>query len=227
MRDEYVGDIGDFGKYILLKELRVIAGTGVKIGINWYYNTRPAAAFRYLFDDDYRRMDHTLFDYLRSSYKIKEPRLPDVEEMILKDQNNLFYRKLVPYSQSLRKTWFQESWEKLKEAEIIFLDPDNGIPPDKDKVTSKQASIDEIKRYYDKGKSIILYQHKNREPNFLAWFKDKLQEIYSAHTPIIIRCPKITVRYYALIAKTTKHQTLFKDLSDELTGKYALLFEKA
>ena len=32
MKDQYVGDIGDFGKVLLLKHL---AQLGFKIGINW------------------------------------------------------------------------------------------------------------------------------------------------------------------------------------------------
>jgi hypothetical protein len=32
MKEQYVGDIGDFGKVLLLKHL---AGLGFKIGVNW------------------------------------------------------------------------------------------------------------------------------------------------------------------------------------------------
>ena len=33
MKNQYVGDIGDYGKYGLL---RFLAGQGIKIGVNWY-----------------------------------------------------------------------------------------------------------------------------------------------------------------------------------------------
>ena len=33
MKNQYVGDIGDYGKYGLL---RFLANHGIKIGINWY-----------------------------------------------------------------------------------------------------------------------------------------------------------------------------------------------
>ena len=33
MKDQYVGDIGDYGKYGLLRYLN---GCGLKIGVNWY-----------------------------------------------------------------------------------------------------------------------------------------------------------------------------------------------
>ena len=33
MKNQYVGDIGDYGKYGLL---RFLSNRGIKIGINWY-----------------------------------------------------------------------------------------------------------------------------------------------------------------------------------------------
>lgn len=33
MKNQYVGDIGDYGKYSLL---RAFAEEGVKVGVNWY-----------------------------------------------------------------------------------------------------------------------------------------------------------------------------------------------
>ena len=33
MKNQYVGDIGDYGKYALLK---AFSDNGVKLGINWY-----------------------------------------------------------------------------------------------------------------------------------------------------------------------------------------------
>ena len=33
MKNQYVGDIGDYGKYGLL---RFLANRGIKIGVNWY-----------------------------------------------------------------------------------------------------------------------------------------------------------------------------------------------
>lgn len=38
MQDRYAGDIGDFGKYILLKEIYAV-DSSIKLGINWYYVT--------------------------------------------------------------------------------------------------------------------------------------------------------------------------------------------
>ena len=34
MKDQYIGDIGDYGKYGLL---RYLISNGINIGINWFY----------------------------------------------------------------------------------------------------------------------------------------------------------------------------------------------
>ena len=38
MQDRYAGDVGDFGK---LGMLRIIADSGLKIGVNWYLTYKP------------------------------------------------------------------------------------------------------------------------------------------------------------------------------------------
>lgn len=50
MQNRYVGDIGDFGKYGLLKAL---AGHGLRLGVHWCLNT-----------DDEDSSDGNLTDYL-------------------------------------------------------------------------------------------------------------------------------------------------------------------
>ena len=36
MQDKYAGDIGDYGKFILLNQVLQAAGNNSKLGINWY-----------------------------------------------------------------------------------------------------------------------------------------------------------------------------------------------
>lgn len=51
-------------------------------------------------------------------------------------------------------------------AELFFLDPDNGLmvpSAEKTRKSNKYIDLHEIQDYYDKGKSIIYYQHKARK----------------------------------------------------------------
>ena len=51
MKNQYVGDIGDFGKYSML---RAFIDAGIKVGVNWY-----------LTEDDGSN-DGKFMDYLKS-----------------------------------------------------------------------------------------------------------------------------------------------------------------
>ena len=64
MKNQYVGDIGDYGKYGLL---RFLAGHGIKIGVNWYLTKNDESA------------DGKFTDYLkRPEERIYDPELFDV-----------------------------------------------------------------------------------------------------------------------------------------------------
>ena len=40
MQDKYTGDVGDFGKYGLLKTIVAESKGNIRLGVNWYYVTR-------------------------------------------------------------------------------------------------------------------------------------------------------------------------------------------
>ena len=58
MKNQYVGDIGDYGKYGLL---RFLAGRGIKIGVNWYL-TKDDESSDGKFTDYLKRPENT--DYI-------------------------------------------------------------------------------------------------------------------------------------------------------------------
>ena len=70
MRDRYVGDIGDFAKYGLLRAI----GKGKRLGVVWYLcadlevgNTGDGHHIAYLQrPDDWRHLDPDLFDTLKN-----------------------------------------------------------------------------------------------------------------------------------------------------------------
>lgn len=73
MKNQYFGDIGDYGKYGLLRHL---AGQGLSISVNWYLTPDDASndgSIRgYLSKEEDRRYDPELFDVLREMCARKE-----------------------------------------------------------------------------------------------------------------------------------------------------------
>lgn len=179
MQDKYVGDVGDFGKYILLKEICKV----FKLGINWFYvNDRKGKQdkeYRYIYlKDQYKKSEYfreccpDLYDKFRNwgIAENKNRSIAKIEEAEILP-GTAFYRKPLPQGEAERERWFKGSvgeFEKGK-VNIIFLDPDNGIQPNpqkgkKDKDAIKYVFYDEIEYYYKLGKSLIIYNHRDRSP---------------------------------------------------------------
>ena len=65
-----------------------------------------------------------------------------------------FYNKKITVIN--REAWFRKSLEFLKNNEIVFLDPDNGLLKEKQKNSLKHLYVDEIKEYLSIEKLLFL-----------------------------------------------------------------------
>jgi hypothetical protein len=244
MRDEYVGDIGDFGKYILLNKLSELCGGNTRIGINWYYNDRPSGAFRYLSAmnaNKYGPSAKALFDVLKRLVDADKEKLSKIENSSALPKSFIYYRESIPVTRNARARWFQNSMDRLKEANVVFLDPDNGIPyyakPDKDWIPNiglntaravQYAYMEEIKKYYDRGQSVIVYNHRDMQPvaQYMAKFVLLKRFVGLQNSMPILRFKKFRVRDYLLIPQKL-HEGLFQKLSADLASKpYDDLFDR-
>jgi hypothetical protein len=242
MQDKYVGDVGDFGKFILLSGLTSMGKEPIKLGINWYHVTKP----------DQRKGDGRHTDYLDATWnhfnfyrecspnihgKLKnivdadERKISALEKGGLLPDSTIYYSEPVPYEAKFpdqrminRKQWFENSKNVLKDSDIVFLDPDNGIRPFKVKKTQmkaiKYAFDDEIKEYYQEGKSVILYNHRDYSPK-QKYDGDKLlriKDFIHSNTFAVLRFKRISVRDYVFLMQK-KHEDLFMGLFNQMLSK--------
>ena len=88
MKDQYVGDIGDYGKYSLL---RAFADAGVKVGVNWYLTKNDGSSdgkfIKYLENNDIPQC----IDNLLKALEVSPQHLPSLKFMAW-----LLQKKLVP-----------------------------------------------------------------------------------------------------------------------------------
>jgi hypothetical protein len=186
MKNQYVGDIGDFAKYYLLRQL---AKSELKIGVNWY-----------LTKDDPNKEDGKHVGYLFSKNsterKDRDPDLCNVlRRLLYEDKRSVvelekskilpiyqFYNDVLDKSNN-RKEWFDKCMKSMRDVDVLFFDPDNGLASDDNSI--QHASYDEIceayhydKYYEGKKKSVVIYQHGGIRKE--GWFDKRITELISS-----------------------------------------------
>lgn len=176
MQDRYTGDIGDFVKYALLRHL----ARDRRLGIAWYLYPDEANGdgrhTAYLNDPgNWRHLDPELFDELRLIADPDQNHRPREVRSIEQSppfQNVTFSRErldpngLAPNGRrDWRAEWFTRVLEDLKDCDIVFADPDNGLCLD-EKFKSgvakywKRIPLSESQKLAD-GRTAIIYHHNS------------------------------------------------------------------
>lgn len=248
MQDSYVGDVGDFGKFCLLNEVYHSSHKNIKMGINWYYITKHdnngyGNQTNYLKETNkvwqkYRSCSPDLYDKLKN-IMLSRRSIWAIESNNIMPKGTIFFSKPISSSSfsvseriKNREIWFKESLSELQRADIIFLDPDNGIQIDLSKkaqpIAVKYAFIDEIEKYYSLGKTLIVYNHRDRRPT--VEYKTKIsspkQFLYSQRNIKVLRFKRMSVRDYIFIIQD-QHLELINYAFSRLTSEpYNFLFDE-
>jgi hypothetical protein len=151
MQNRYTGDIGD---YMKLGILRALSG-GYRLGVAWW-----------LFPDEDHNKDGRHISYLRQPLRWRQldPQLFDaLEEIVTSGRRyvrSLETANLLPSAvfastpipsdptlrrRQVRRQWFTTVQRTLERADLVFVDPDNGLEPNGYRQESAKA-----------GKSILL-----------------------------------------------------------------------
>ena len=183
MQDKYAGDVGDFGKFILLNEL-VRAGNGrIRLGVNWYHVTRiehsstDGRYIDYLNPENprsrqFEECDPRIYSVLRSI--VSGPRsIEALERCGVLPGGTACFSVPVPFGLprldervAAREAWFERARRDLESANALFLDPDNGIETPGVRKTQTRAIeyafIDEIQDCFHHCDLVVLYSHFDR-----------------------------------------------------------------
>lgn len=181
MRHNYVGDDWDYNKYGLL---RALAKDDLKLGIIWYLYTDPCKpgdgnSRKYL---DPKRMqpDADLHSSLSGIIANPNRTVGDIAKAGILPKSTAFYEESLSFltlsksqnnslqqRKEYRQKWFDAALNATADCDIVFIDPDNGlqvksVSPYRD-YGAKYATYEEVKALWDKGKSVIIYQHRARQ----------------------------------------------------------------
>lgn len=206
MRNNYVGDVGDFYKYGLL---RYLAGQtaddsseSLKLGVVWYLYVEPCREtdglhLDYLnakLQNKFRHYDPALYDSLNALITKNNRSVQEVQSQELLPVGTDYFAEPLSFSGmpkgtptainkrlEYRSEWLHRAMEVTEHAEIIFADPDNGLEiPSTAKHHDKGAKFcfyDELQEFWKRGQSLIIYQHKNLHQTADAQIKTRIAEL--------------------------------------------------
>ena len=174
MKNQYFGDIYDYIKYGLLRQLSVYGrlSTAVCWMLTENDDGRAGQRVNYLQEPAaWRAFDPPVFDCLRTAVLDRKTRnVRTVEESGLLS-NTTFYSPLLTDGFDERKRYFDGFLEFSSGRELAFFDPDNGLEVKSVQYGRKGASrylfLSEVSQSFSAGHSLVVYQHmppKPREP---------------------------------------------------------------
>ena len=221
MQNRYTGDIGDFGKLGLLRALQA---SGLTVGVNWYLvpdenHNSDGRHVRYLEYAEYCQLDEPLWLELRHIVKSGQREVSALEnDNIINaaffSDPLVFAGKCKPERATIRKTWHEKALMTLSGADVIFVDPDNGIVVPSALGTVKENKIvkpDELVDYYKQGSSVIYYQHKaRRSDSFYVDQHKRLIEMLGLGecTGLGLKFTKTSQRFYFFMIQPKHNETI-------------------
>ena len=205
MQNRYTSDIGDFGKYGLLRALcsPVDDGSNARLGVIWYLvpdesHNADGKFTRYLEpspknDCQFRRCDPELYNALADIIRKKDRNVSSIRKCSILPLGTVFYeepltfdgtpanspgarRKRIAY----RNVWVQDALSATQDCDVIFVDPDNGLEAGTKrhlKLGPKYLFFDELEPYCKRGQSLVIYHHTSRRGTAEEQVRERLAQI--------------------------------------------------
>lgn len=231
MRDQFVGDIGDFSNNGLLRYLCGLTGpqtdNPLRSGVACYINDSDGPEgneINYLNvsdsnDSTYRVCDPELYGVLQrlvgASLVCRTKRnLGQTSNGLILPANTSYHDVPVPIGD--RSDWLEGAINKVcKDTDLVFVNPDTGIASKDQERRPSQAhvTVKELARIYEEGKSLIVYQHigqghdtaEARIRTISERLTQELQPI-PAWKPWALRWRRVIGRVYFIVARTKEHK---------------------
>lgn len=164
MQNRYAGDVGDFGKFGML---RALAQSKLKIGVNWYLvpdenHNNDGIHIGYLENSTFLGCDDELLEILRLLVAEKRRSVDALAHSGLLPHAVFYHGVLYPPrtdGKFARSEWHSLAISALSDSELVFLEPDNGLLAQSvsngARASIKYVFEEEITDYYLRGHSVI------------------------------------------------------------------------
>ncbi|MDD2484648.1 MAG: hypothetical protein PHQ50_06475 [Eubacteriales bacterium] len=238
MQNRYTADVGDFGKFGML---RCLASSGLKIGLNWYLvpdetHNDDGKHTGYLNDSKFSECDDELREKLRKIIFDGYRDVSVLEKAGLIPADSFYSEILYPPKTPDvpdRFSWHAGAIEALKKQDIVFLDPDNGLLVKSVSLGSSKSNkyvlADEIADYYRQGQSVIFYNHRCRqqEDAYLERFRQlQAGELFPASRWAGLKFSRGTIRDYFIIMQEVHAAKIEEAISGLLESNWNRHFNR-
>jgi hypothetical protein len=201
MQERRFGSIGDFAKLAFLRHLQV----GRHLAVCWYLNGQgahrplPEKHFAYLKrPGEFRNLAPEVFDTLKSVSErstLGSGYITALEASgILSDA--VFHHEQVPRRAALRKSWTTSLVDSVSKANLIFLDPDNGIQGRR--LTPKHVALAEIVALRRQDRALVTIQHQSGQKLEVRSIAERLKSIGCQRLEIV-RFRLVSSRFYVIV----------------------------
>jgi hypothetical protein len=173
MQHRYVGDFGD---YVKLGILRAIA-SGRRLGIAWWLyrdevHNKDGKHTKYLDEPDrWKAFDPALFEKLKTVGSTGNRHISLLEDLNILPGAVFASEPILVSGPSHQRTkareiWFSSVLRTLASADLVFVDPDNGIQPENFSLAKKKAgkavSYEELRALALPDRPLVVYHHQTR-----------------------------------------------------------------
>ncbi|MXW98255.1 MAG: hypothetical protein F4Y05_01310 [Acidimicrobiaceae bacterium] len=209
-----MGDVGDFGKYGLLRALGgewPAAEPRLTLGVVWYL---PAGAVGSAADGQkltylnqphkFRECDPALFGALGELLDGRDRNLGAIEASRILGDGTLFFNEPIPRGPSPRQRWLQKAVRAVRGRDIVFLDPDKGLAPrSAGDSSTEHAYVHEVKAFVESGQTVVVYHHLGRTAKhpiqMREWAARLTRELRLDAEPQVLWYRRGTARAYFVI----------------------------
>ena len=255
MQNRYIGDVGDFGKYGLLRSLMGVGESptphhSLRLGVVWYLypdelDNSDGKFDQYLDGSEinharFGECDRPLYDELQCLRKKQDRNIADVRSSGILPSNTLYYEQSLSYlrnqsrfsRQATRENWLKNAQEATTEADVIFVDPDNGISETADPLRKngpKFVFIEDLRHFAQRDQSLVIYHHLGRRGKAVEQIKH-LSERLRSTLNVLCRVWSLwyhrgTARTYFIVAQERHQPILASRLTTFVNSPWSAHFD--
>jgi hypothetical protein len=130
----------------------------------------------------------------------------------------------------LRAAWIDEGFTKLSQADVVFLDPDNGLAASRCqkhlRSSVKYIFEDEVGAWLvERGQSVVLYQHQQRR-NLIEQVSEQQRILAEGRACHALSFHRRTVRIYYILPAEDREDRISERLTCFLAGKWGEHFRR-